>query len=368
MTTICRHIKTNGERCGSPSLRDHAFCYFHRTLIQGHSRPAREATAILHPLHGGEPQVVTHPTLNLPPLEDREAIQLALSIIVGALARNALDTKRAGTLIYGLQVASANARQLNHRPSRNYLVTETTLTPTGHEIAPDEDPIGEIEYRQFLHDLYNEDPDEAEDDDPNDDQDDPDQEPLRPDHPPLHHAHQPQHARPEQSQPGELRSSRSTHLLDADAEVRRDRTGAVEGDPIPGERAGIEGGSVLVVPAGKLRIDERPGRGQNIEHIDVHERPERSSHIHPAGMEEQLRRSDGDSIDGLGHRSQPGDELREAERVIKRLDGGKIERPGLPSAANGHDVDAIGTSSHRNSGRNNQEQRSEPTTHSFDLG
>ena len=32
MTTICRHIKLNGERCGSPALRDQAFCYFHRTL------------------------------------------------------------------------------------------------------------------------------------------------------------------------------------------------------------------------------------------------------------------------------------------------------------------------------------------------
>ena len=29
MVTICRHIKTNGQRCGSPALRVNYFCYYH---------------------------------------------------------------------------------------------------------------------------------------------------------------------------------------------------------------------------------------------------------------------------------------------------------------------------------------------------
>jgi hypothetical protein len=165
MTTICRHIKTNGERCGCPALREHAFCYFHRNLAQRHSRPAPEVPTIIHPIDGRYPQIAAEPTLNLPPLEDRESIQLALSMTVGALARNTLDTKRAATLLYGLQVASANARNLKHQPSLSYLVTETTLTPAGQEIAPDEDPEGEIVFQQFLQSLQEEDDedDEAED-------------------------------------------------------------------------------------------------------------------------------------------------------------------------------------------------------------
>ena len=160
MTTICRHIKTNGERCGSPALTNHAFCYFHRNLTQRHPKPAPEIPTIIHPLDPTrEPHVAaTQPTLNLPALEDRESIQLAASMIVGALARNSLDIKRAGILLYGLQVASANAaRTLNLEPSRNYVVTETILTPTGEEIAPDEDPEGEIVFQQFLQSLEEDD-------------------------------------------------------------------------------------------------------------------------------------------------------------------------------------------------------------------
>jgi len=167
MTNICRHIKTNGERCGSPALSNHAFCYFHRTLTQRHAKPAPEVPTVIHPTSGREPQAAApEPTLVLPALEDRESIQLAASLVIGALARNTLDSKRASVLLYGLQVASANATRLNHKPSRDYLVTETTLTPTGEEIAPDIDPPGEIAFQQFLTDLHlddsDNDPDETE--------------------------------------------------------------------------------------------------------------------------------------------------------------------------------------------------------------
>jgi hypothetical protein len=164
MTTICRHIKTNGQRCGCPALRDHAFCYFHRTIALSHPKPAPEPPTILHPLDGRDPQVASQPTLNLPPLEDREAIQLATSMVIGALARNTLDTKRAVTLLYGLQVASANARNLSPLPDRGYLVTETTITSTGEEIAPDADPEAEILYQNFLRSLEHDEQDDDEDD------------------------------------------------------------------------------------------------------------------------------------------------------------------------------------------------------------
>ena len=172
MTTICRHIKTNGERCGSPALTSQAFCYFHRNLTARHPRPVPEIPTIIHPLDPTrEPHpATTQPTLNLPALEDPEAIQLAASLIIGALARNTLDTKRAATLLYGLQVASANARNVKQFPRLDYLVTETTLTPTGDEIAPDVDPQAEISFQQFLHELENEDTEDAEEDEEGEDE------------------------------------------------------------------------------------------------------------------------------------------------------------------------------------------------------
>jgi hypothetical protein len=90
-------------------------------------------------------------------------------MIIGALARNTLDTKRAGTLLYGLQVASANAVHLNYSPSRDYAVTETTLTPAGDEIAPDEDPLGEIAFQEFLHGFEQADEEDDEEEDSDDD-------------------------------------------------------------------------------------------------------------------------------------------------------------------------------------------------------
>ena len=172
MTTICRHIKTNGQRCGSPALTDHAFCYFHRNLAQRHPKPhtADLTPTIIHPRdHTRELQVATEPSLHLPALEDRESIQLAASMIIGALARNTLDTRRATALLYGLQVASANAVRLNHEPSLNYIVTETTLTPTGDEIAPDEDPLGELAFQELLQSFEQSDDDDDEDNEREDD-------------------------------------------------------------------------------------------------------------------------------------------------------------------------------------------------------
>ncbi|MES2393598.1 MAG: hypothetical protein V4555_18315, partial [Acidobacteriota bacterium] len=59
-----------------------------------------------------EGSAVQNAPLDLPPVEDTESIQLALIDVLQALAANQLDTKRAGLLLYGLQVASANAAKM----------------------------------------------------------------------------------------------------------------------------------------------------------------------------------------------------------------------------------------------------------------
>lgn len=102
MYNECRHIFTSGRKCQSPSLKDQDFCYFHqstRRAPRGNSGSQDQPATAVH---------------TLPPLEDADAIQLALSDVVLALAANRIDPRRAQILIYGLQVASQNNR---HRAS-----------------------------------------------------------------------------------------------------------------------------------------------------------------------------------------------------------------------------------------------------------
>ena len=107
MYNECRHIFTSGKKCQSPALKDHDFCYFHQSNRR--VPQVREANLGLQE----QPSTVVH---HLTPLEDADAIQLALSDVVLALAANRIDPRRAQILIYGLQVASQNHR---HRAAQD---------------------------------------------------------------------------------------------------------------------------------------------------------------------------------------------------------------------------------------------------------
>jgi hypothetical protein len=71
--------------------------------------------------------------LALPPIEDSASIQLALIDVLQALAANQLDPKRAGLLLYGLQVASSNAKNVFIHSSA---VRSITYTDDGIPLAP----------------------------------------------------------------------------------------------------------------------------------------------------------------------------------------------------------------------------------------
>ncbi len=150
-TKYCRHIRINGERCCSPALANKHFCYFHLELELRHrrcSRALKSVPAVLHPmsLQDGAQRdpILAEPALpfDLPPLEDRHSIQVALSLIITALAENRIDPKRAALLFYGLQIASSNAFKLDP-DSKNALgkVSLTVLDESnGNLIAPEGDP------------------------------------------------------------------------------------------------------------------------------------------------------------------------------------------------------------------------------------
>jgi hypothetical protein len=162
-TVFCRHVRVDGERCSAYAMRAATHCFFHSELNRRHQRltrmqaepalvPAGEP-AILTPLNGDgtrEPQLVlpTQPnpgqpapelSLDLPPLEDAAAIQVAVSMVVSALGANRIDTRRASAILYGLQVASSNAEYIAPADPHR-LVVDTITLPTGELLAPDVDP------------------------------------------------------------------------------------------------------------------------------------------------------------------------------------------------------------------------------------
>ncbi len=99
----CRHIFPDGHRCGSPCLRTQELCYQHhatrRPLADPHHRRAR-----------GEAFTLTLP-------EDRASIQIAIGEVLTRIAAGEIDARRAGLILYGLQIASLNLPKVAPLPA-----------------------------------------------------------------------------------------------------------------------------------------------------------------------------------------------------------------------------------------------------------
>jgi hypothetical protein len=145
--TTCRHIKTNGKRCQSPSLGLSAFCYFHSRLHRRHKNLLENSSALVNSspnpttFASGTPQYLPdyatqNPIeLDLPPVEDAESIQVSISLLIAALARNRIDPKRAAVLLYGLQLASTNAKSITIEPYASSVIRTLTRTKSGLDLA-----------------------------------------------------------------------------------------------------------------------------------------------------------------------------------------------------------------------------------------
>ena len=111
----CHHIFPDDSRCGSPRMRNEQFCYYHhdtrRPVVRPHDRLARTSTFSLFT-----------PT-------DYDAIQESLGELLVRIATNNIDPRRAGLLLYCLQISSANLRTKQRAQQ----------TPTGEE--PAEPPL-----------------------------------------------------------------------------------------------------------------------------------------------------------------------------------------------------------------------------------
>ena len=111
----CMHVRANGVRCGSPAMRQNAFCYFHDRL---YNRPYEES---------------------FPFLEDAASIQMAIMQVLDGLRRGKLDRGVANSLLFGLQTASANLKR-----------AEDSLQPFPWKVVT-EDPVDEAREARQAH-------------------------------------------------------------------------------------------------------------------------------------------------------------------------------------------------------------------------
>jgi hypothetical protein len=150
---ICRHLKTNGTRCQSPSLQGETFCYFHLRLHKEHPSPltARQIVDARNSLYGSYEEALigagedpmqiarAYPNqneLNFPPLEDAESIQLAASMLFHAVSQGQVHLRRARILRDILRVANASCGRVKPTPeSAHSVVREVERTPEGVTIA-----------------------------------------------------------------------------------------------------------------------------------------------------------------------------------------------------------------------------------------
>ena len=89
-TRQCAFLKTNGVRCGAPAKGENDLCHSH---LDHKER--------LYPQH-----------IVLPPLEDAHAIQVATLDIMNALLYGRIEKPVASGLLYGLQLAQTNLKNL----------------------------------------------------------------------------------------------------------------------------------------------------------------------------------------------------------------------------------------------------------------
>ena len=116
-TRVCTHIKVNGIRCGSPSLRQEVFCYFHQRMIRGVRTP---------------PKSRLHPIANF---EDAQAIQVSLMEVVNALVRNQIDVPRARLVLRALSIAARNASKTRFDCWQSDMVKEVPEYPAAPPAA-----------------------------------------------------------------------------------------------------------------------------------------------------------------------------------------------------------------------------------------
>ena len=121
----CHHYQApTGQRCGSPAQKSEYYCYHH--LVKNANK--RNHRVLIDPEVTG---------MQVPPIEDRASIFVALAAVLHRLAVNTIDTRRAGQMLYGLEIC---LRALPPHPASAAASTPPIPAPAAH---PDTSPAVE---------------------------------------------------------------------------------------------------------------------------------------------------------------------------------------------------------------------------------
>ncbi len=111
----CEKVREDGTACGSPQMRGYRYCYAHERMLQTQSQK-----------------------LELPAVEDANGIQMAIMRVQKALIDDEISEKKAGLLLYSLQMASSNLKHTTFTAKDKVVVTEmreSPAAPTSRVIA-----------------------------------------------------------------------------------------------------------------------------------------------------------------------------------------------------------------------------------------
>jgi hypothetical protein len=104
MAPRCRWVRQDGTSCRSPQLKHDIYCFAHRQMA--------EARTLL---------------LMLPAPEDANAIQVGLMRIQKALIEDTISTKKAGLLLYSMQLALTNVGQTTFGQAKDEEMVRETV-------------------------------------------------------------------------------------------------------------------------------------------------------------------------------------------------------------------------------------------------
>src|ERR1700731_2978313 len=100
----CRGVRQDGTSCRSPQMKQHIYCFAHKQMA--------EARTLL---------------LMLPPPEDANAIQVGLMRIQKAVIEDTISMKKAGLLLYSMQLALTNVGQTTFGQAKDEEMVRDTV-------------------------------------------------------------------------------------------------------------------------------------------------------------------------------------------------------------------------------------------------
>ncbi|WP_035356207.1 hypothetical protein [Edaphobacter aggregans] len=142
----CRHTMPEGTRCGSPAMTGERYCYYHH--------------ATRKPVADARQRRARRNSFDMPSPNSRAEIQDSIGRIISHVAGNDIDLRRAGLLLYALQLASTNLteHQRHHKTAKPNLSTDPEparklehphyRTGPKPQFAPNGEPISTIQITQ----------------------------------------------------------------------------------------------------------------------------------------------------------------------------------------------------------------------------